>query len=142
VKVRNIYRVLRIASLSFAGALLCAVLFFAVLHWSLPPSDEAYGQKFLSALWDPFVIGAILAHAGISCLIAVPLAYFLLRGRRILPCAVFALPIVGLEVILVMPRFGVGGWFGAYVALAAALIFGRFSRHRFFSGRAPGPTGK
>jgi hypothetical protein len=129
-------RLLQIAVLSFGGALACALLFFAVLQRSLPPSDAAYGLPLLRALWDPFVIGAIVMCSGASGLIATLLAYFMLRDRRLLPCAVFAFVIVALEVILVTPWFGFGGWLGAYLALGAALIFCRYTRHRLFSGRS------
>jgi hypothetical protein len=129
------HRLLRVAAASFGGALVCEVLFTAVILWSLPPSDQAYGQPALSALWDPFVIAAIVMYGVISGLVVTPLAYFLLRDRRILPCAIFTLSTVALEVVIVTPRLGAGGWFGAYFVLLAALLFCRFSNLKWFSSR-------
>ena len=134
-KTGNFHRLLRIAALSFSGALACAILFFAVLHRSLPPSDEAYGQPLLRALWDPFVIGSIVVYAGLSGVVTTPLAYFLLRDRRVLPCAALAFLAVALEVMLVTPKFGAAGWLGAYPAMASALILCRFARFRPFSDK-------
>jgi hypothetical protein len=130
---RNTHRLSRIAALSFSSALICGILFFAVLSRSLPPSDGAYGQPLLSIFWDPFVMGGIFLNAGISGLIAIPLAYYLLRNRRILTCGIFAFLVVGLEVVLVTPWLGPVGWFGAYLALVAALMFCRFSTLPIFS---------
>ncbi|MGA2435341.1 MAG: hypothetical protein ABSG25_08650 [Bryobacteraceae bacterium] len=119
--------------LSFTGALACAVLYLAVIFWNLPPSDGAYGQPFLNDLRDPFVLIVLVPSAGIFGLITTPFAYFLLRGRRLLRCAVFTFVIVALEVILVTPWYGLFGEFGAFFALVAALLFCGSSKLKWFS---------
>lgn len=133
VPVRGNPSLYRVVSLSFAGALVCAVLFFVVLQSNLPATDAAYGQPVLAVLWDPFVIGAIVLWTLVSGILAAPVAYYCLRGRRLLPSAALAFIVVAIENILVTPPFGAAGWLGAYVALVAVLLLCRLSKHRFLS---------
>jgi hypothetical protein len=128
----KLLRLFQIALLSFAGAVISAALFVAVLQRSLPPTDAAYGQSLISGLWDPFVIGCIVLSATVSALLTIPVAYFCLRGRQILPCAALAFLCVAIEIVVVTPWFGYAGWFGSYAALLAALIYCRSSKRWLF----------
>jgi hypothetical protein len=48
-------RVLKVLGLCIGAALVCAFVFVAMLHFSLPPSDGAYGLSIAELLSDPFV---------------------------------------------------------------------------------------
>ncbi len=121
-------RLLQIAGLSFAGTLICAFLFSAALHWSVPRTDATYGVPLGQALWDPFVLSGIVLFSAFSCLIIVPIAYYLLRGRRILPCAKITILAVAAEIVFVTPFSRAPGFFGAFVVLVASLVYCRCSR--------------
>jgi len=124
----HLRRLLQIAVLSFAGALVCAFLFSAALHWSVPRTDATYGAPLAQALWDPFVLSGIALFSAFSCLITVPMAYYLLRGRRILPCATTTIVAVAAEIVLVTPFFRAPGFFGAFVVLIGSLVYCKCSK--------------
>src|ERR1039458_9764306 len=106
-------RFLQIALLSVAGAFVCAFLFIVALHWSLPSTDAAYGVPLFTAVWDPIVLGAAVLFGVLSGLITTPLAYYCLRGRRILPCTALVFVAVAAEIIAVTPVAPAPGVFGA-----------------------------
>ena len=126
-------RLLKISGLSLVGALGCAVLFFVAFQRTVPPSDATYGQSPFKVLWDPFVLSTIALVGAVSGLLTTPVAYLLLRGKKVGPCAAFVFATVCLEIVLVTPWLGLGGFLGAYVVLFAALLYCRSSRHRWFS---------
>jgi hypothetical protein len=121
-------RFFHIAAFSFLGAVACAVLFTAAVHWSVPPTDATYGASLVQVIWDPFVLGTIVFVSAFSCLITVPIGYYLLRGRRILPCAKIAILAVAAEIVLVTPFSRAPGFVGAFVVLVAALVYCRCSK--------------
>jgi hypothetical protein len=121
-------RLFQIAVLSFVGALVCAFLFMAALHWTVPRTDATYGVPLGQALWDPFVLSGIALVSAFSCLITVPTAYYLLRGRRILPCAKITILAVAAEIILVTPFSRAPGFFGAFIVLIALLVYCKCSK--------------
>ena len=119
----DIRRLLQVVVLSFVGALVCAFLFTAAVHWSVPRTDATYGAPLVQVILDPFVLGAIIFVSAFSCLITVPMAYYLLRGRRILQCATTTIVAVAAEIVLVTPFFRAPGFFGAFVVLIGSLIY-------------------
>lgn len=74
----------------FVGAFVTAFTFVAVIYFTLPPNDEAYGQGILTTLADPFVTAIATPVALVCGALATPLLYFCLRRRRL----TVALPIV------------------------------------------------
>jgi hypothetical protein len=74
----------------FVGAFVTAFTFIAVIQFTLPPTDGAYGQGIFTTLCDPFVRAIAMPVALASGALATPLLYFCLRHRRIS----VALPIV------------------------------------------------
>jgi|ERR1039458_7579464 hypothetical protein len=125
-------RFLQIALLSVAGAFVCAFLFIVALHWSLPSTDAAYGVPLFTAVWDPLVLGAAVLFGVLSGLITTPLAYYCLRGRRILPCTALVFVAVAAEIIAVTPVARAPGFFGAFAVLVASLLYCRHSKRPMF----------
>ncbi len=121
-------RFFQIAVFSFLGAVTCAVLFTAAVHWSVPPTDATYGAPLIQVIWDPFVLGTVILVSAFSCLMTVPIGYYLLRGRRILPCAKITILAVAAEIILVTPFSRAPGFVGAFVVLVASLVYCRYSK--------------
>ena len=124
----DIRRLFQIALLSFSGTLVCAFLFAAALHWSVPRSDATYDVPLGRALWDPFLLSSIGLFSAFLCLVTTPIAYYLLRGRRILPCAKIAILAVAAEIVLVTPFSRAPGFFGAFVVLIATLVYCKCSK--------------
>src|SRR5205823_644604 len=76
--------------LTCAGATFgCAFVFVVVLEFSLPPTDAAHGQG-LAIFLDPFVIFGMIFYASIAALISFPLAWYCLKGRKLLTCSVYS----------------------------------------------------
>ena len=67
----------------FIGAFVTAFTFIAVIQFTLPATDGAYGQGIFATLRDPFVRIVAVPGALVSGALATPLLYFCLRHRRI-----------------------------------------------------------
>ncbi len=74
----------------FIGAFVTAFAFIAIIQFTLPPTDGAYGQGIFATLRDPVVRAIAIPVVLVSGAVATPLLYFCLRHRRI----TVALPIV------------------------------------------------
>ncbi len=104
------------------GAFVTAFVFIAALGASLPSTDMAYGQSVFTTLNDPFVLAIAGPVAFFSGLLASPLLFFCLRGRRL----TVALPLIFVSVLatvaLLTPISQLLGWFGSYVALIVSTL--------------------
>ena len=108
--------------LGLVGGFVTAFAFIAVIQFTLPPSDEAYGQGLIATLRDPFVRTIATPVALLSGVLASPLLFFCLRRRRL----TVALPIIFVSVILAValttPFSQLLGLFSAYAALLLSCI--------------------
>lgn len=106
----------------FAGAFLTAFTFIAVIQFTLPPTDDAYGQGVFTTLSDPFVRMIAMPAALVAGAIAAPLLYFCLRHRRL----AVALPIVFgsvlVAVVVTTPLSQLFGLFSSFAALVVSCI--------------------
>lgn len=106
----------------FVGSFVTAIAFIAVIQFTLPRTDLAYGQGILATLQDPFVRVIATPIAVVSGALATPLLYFCLRRRRL----AVALPIVFgsvlIAVALTTPVSQVLGLFGAFLALVISCM--------------------
>jgi hypothetical protein len=106
----------------FVGAFVTAFTFIATIQFTLPPTDEAYGQGIFTTFRDPFVRTIATPVAFIAGALATPVLYFCLRRRRL----TVALPIVFgsvlVAVIVVTPLNQLLGLFCAFAALVASCI--------------------
>jgi len=123
-----------LAGCSLIGSLAAALLYVAVLHASLSPTDAAYGQGLGQVLSDPFVLqiggGIALLAAALGFLLSV----LCLRGRNLGACAVLVLSSVALVILVVTPFSLRAGFIGSFVALFAAMIYCRHSRAPWIRG--------
>ena len=106
----------------FVGAFVTAFTFIAVIQFTLPPTDGAYGQSVFTTLRDPFVRTIATPVALASGAVATPLLYFCLRHRRL----TVALPIVFgsvlVAVIITTPLSQLLGLFSSFAALVVSCI--------------------
>ncbi len=106
----------------FVGAFVTAFAFIAVIQFTLPHTDGAYGQGIFTILRDPFVRVVALPAALVSGALATPLLYFCLRRRRI----AVALPIVFgsvlVAVALTTPLSHLLGLLSGFAALVISCI--------------------
>src|SRR5437773_901302 len=98
-------RPLLILFICFAASFGCAFVFVAMLQFSLPPTDAAYG-KGSGIFSDPFVLGGLIIWATIAAVIAFPIAWYCLKRRKVLVCSTFVVGIVLAEIMLVTPFWG------------------------------------
>src|SRR5258708_23100736 len=128
----RLWRPLHILTICFAAAFGCAFVFAAMLQFSLPPTDAAYG-KGSGIFSDPFVLGGLIIWASIAALISFPIAWYCLKRRKLLKCSVFVVGIVLAEIMIVTPFWGWRGFLGSFPALIAALLFCKFTKSRRFA---------
>lgn len=106
----------------FVGAFVTALVFIAVIGFTLPPTDRAYGQGIVSTLRDPFVRTIATPIVVVSGAFATPLLYFCLRRRRL----TVALPIVFGSVLgavaVTTPLSQLLGLFSAFAALVISCV--------------------
>lgn len=126
-------RGLKVFGLCIGAALICAFAFVVMLHFSLPPSDGAYGIPIAQFLSDPFVFfGAV--YGGAFCgVLSFPLAYFATRHRRLLTSVLFVFGGVITEILLVTPFAGWGGLVGSVPALGFGLLVCKYSSWKWFA---------
>src|SRR5260221_9232001 len=131
----DVWRIPVVFILSMAGAYACAIAYVAVLYWSLPPKDDAYGQGLSETLRDPFVWNIAVWFATVAGIAVFIPAFFVVRGRRLMVCFAVALTSVLLEIAVLTPILGGIAFFGAFFALAAALVWCRRSKARILQPR-------
>jgi len=114
--------VLKVLGLCIGAALVCAFVFVAMLHFSLPPSDGAYGLSIAELLSDPFVFSGAI-YGGVVCgVLLFPFAYFSTRNRRLLNSTLLVFGVVLAEILLITPFAGWGGLVGSIPALGFGLL--------------------
>ena len=126
-------RTLKIFGICIGAALVCAFGFVVMLHFSLPPSDEAYGILAFRLFSDPLVFLGAVCGAIIFGAFTFPFAYFAVRDRRLMTSALFVFGVVLAEILLVTPFAGWRGLVGCVPALAVGLVLCRFSGWRWFA---------
>jgi hypothetical protein len=131
----DLWRIPVVFILSIAGAYACALAYVAVLYWSLPPKDKAYGQGLSQTLRDPFVWNTAAWFATAAGLAVFVPAFLAVRGRNLTVCFAVALACVIAEIAVVTPFGGPIGMLGAFPALAGALVLCRRSKARIFQTR-------
>src|SRR5690349_19094981 len=87
----DVRRAPALLALSMLGSYACALAFIAVLQWSLPRTDLAYGQGVSRTLGDPFVRDIASWFATLAGLIVFVPAVFLVRRRNPIACFAVAL---------------------------------------------------
>jgi hypothetical protein len=113
VKAIRFVRGLKVFGLCMVAAFVCAFVFAAMLHFSVPPSDGAYGLPIAKLLSDPFVFLSAL-YVGAACgVLSFPFAYFGTRHRRLVTSALFVFGVVTTEI---------GGWPSFSLALKAKRV--------------------
>jgi hypothetical protein len=130
-------RALVIFALCLGAAFTCAFVFVAMLGFSLPPSDSAYGLSLSQRLSDPFVSNGAILGGIFFGLVSFPFVYFTLRKLRLSTAASFVFVVVLAEIAIVTPF---GGWLGLFrsiPALAGALFVCRYSGWRIFEPLVP-----
>jgi len=132
----DLWRIPLVIVLSMLGSYVCALAFIAVLQWSLPPTNEAYGQGLAGTLDDPFVRIIAIGWANASGVLVSVVAFFALRGRNLLACFAIALACVLTEIAVVTHFLGGLGFPGAFIALVGALIWCRRSKARILQVRS------
>jgi len=137
----SILRVLKVLALSIGASEVCAFVFVVMLHFSLPPSDSAYGIPPLELFKDPFVSTSAIYGAALSGLFSFPFAYFAVRNRRLLTSALFVFAAVVAEILLVTPFANWWGFLGSFPALAVALLLVGFSQWQLFAPTHGRPGG-
>ncbi|HEV2396839.1 MAG TPA: hypothetical protein VGS27_07860 [Candidatus Sulfotelmatobacter sp.] len=130
-------RVLKVFGLCIGAALVCAFAFVAMLHFSLPPSDSAYGLSIAELLSDPFVFSGAI-YGGVVCgVLSFPFAYFSTRNRRLLNSTLFVFGVVLAEILLVTPFAGWGGLVGSVPALGFGLLVCQYSGWKWLQTELP-----
>jgi hypothetical protein len=125
-------RGLKVFCLCIGAALVCAFVFVVMLHFSLPPSDGAYGIPITQLFADPFVfVGAMYGGTFLGVL-SSPFAFFAVRNRRLLRSTLFIFGVVIVEIMLITPFAGWGGLVGSVPALIVGLLVCRFSGWNWF----------
>jgi hypothetical protein len=109
------------------GAYASALAYVAVLQWTLPRSDVAYGRAFSETLRDPFVRDTAAWFANVSGLVVFVIAFFVLRRRNLLASFAITLGCVLTEIVIFTPLDRRVGLVGAPVVLACALVLCRRS---------------
>ncbi len=112
------------------GAYTCALAYIAVLQWSLPPTDQAFGQDLSETLHDPFVWNTAVWFANAAGLAVWIPAFFAVRGRNLIVCFAVALASAIAEIAVVTPFLGPFAILGALLAITGALIWCRRSKAR------------
>ena len=106
----------------FVGAFVTAFTFIAVIQFTLPPSDGAFGQGIFTTLRDPFIHAIAMPVTLVSGALAAPLLYFCLRHHRL----TVALPIVFGSVLVAVavttPLSQLLGLFSGFAALIVSCI--------------------
>ena len=104
-----------------------------MLHFSLSPSDEAYGIPVTQFFTDPFVFfGAIYGGTFLGAL-SFPFVYFAVRNRRLLTSTLFVFGVVVTEILLVTPFAGWGGLVGSLPAFGFGLLVCQYSGWKWFA---------
>jgi hypothetical protein len=131
--VGTVMRGLKVFGTCIGAAFVCAFVFVAMLHFSLPPSDAAYGMPISDWFSDPFVFGSAICWAIVFGILTFPFAYFAVRKRRLLTSALFAFGLAVTEILLVTPFAGWRGLAGCVPALIVGLVVCRFSGWKWFA---------
>jgi hypothetical protein len=126
-------RGLKIFGVCIGAALVCACVFVVMLHFSLPPSDEAYGIPILQLFSDPFVFIGAVGGGVVFGVFTFPFAYLAVRDRRLLTSFLFVFGVVLTEILLVTPFAGWRGLVGCVPALIMGFVVCRFSGWRWFT---------
>ncbi len=97
----TIHTLRRVLRLSLLSSYLCAVAYIAVLYYSLPPTNLAYGEGLPLFLLDPFVLTAAIPVATVAGLVMAPVALVCLRRRHLerCGCLVLCATILGMAVV-------------------------------------------
>jgi hypothetical protein len=126
---------LTVLVLSLMSSALCAVVYIAVEHWTLPPTDMAYGMTLAQTFADPFV--RIIAARGVVyvALALFPVALFCLWRRDLIRCGLFA---VGLSIawLVAFVPLSPGAVFVSPMVTLGALVYCRSTRRPWFIGSA------
>ena len=128
-----VIRGLKVFGLCIGAALVCAFAFVAMLRFSLPPSDGAYGLSTTELLSDPFVFFGALYGGAVCGVLSFPFAYLGTLHRRLLTSALFVFAVVITEIMLVTPFAGWGGLVGSIPALGFGLLVCQYSGWKWFA---------
>lgn len=128
-----VMRGLKVLGLCIGAALICAFAFVAMLRFSLPPSDGAYGLSTTELLSDPFVFFGALYGGAVCGVLSFPFAYVGTLHRRLLTSALFVFAVVITEIVLVTPFAGWGGLVGSIPALGFGLLICQYSGWKWFA---------
>ena len=129
----TVMRGLKVFGLCIGAASICAFVFVVMLHFSLPPSDGAYGLSIAELLSDPFVFFGALYGGAICGVLSFPFAYLGPLHRRLFTSALFVFGVVITEIVLVTPFAGWGGLVGSIPALGFGLLICQFSGWKWFA---------
>jgi hypothetical protein len=130
---------LTVLLLSLMSSALCAGVYIAVEHWTLPPTDMAYGMSLAQTFADPFVRaiateGAILVAVGLF-----PVAVVCLWRRDLVRCGVFSVAL-SLGYLVAFVPFANGAVFLAPLVTLGALVFCRSTHRTWFIGPVRDPA--
>ena len=106
----------------FVGAAVTAFTFIAVIQYTLPTTDGAYGQGVFATLRDPFVRTVAMLIVLTSGTLATPLLYFCLRHRRLTVSLPIVVGSVLFAVIVATPLSHLLGLLSSFVALVVSSI--------------------
>jgi len=128
-----VIRGLKVFGLCIGAALVCAFAFVAMLRFSLPPSDGAYGLSTTELLSDPFVFFGALYGGAVCGVLSFPFAYLGTLHRRLFTSGLFVFAVVITEIMLVTPFAGWGGLVGSIPALGFGLLVCQYSGWKWFA---------
>lgn len=108
--------------LSLALAFVFATSWVAVMTWSLPRSDMAYGS---SPFGDPLVLPVMSVLATLAGLATAPFVHLALRHRRLAPGAGIAAGTTLLFIAVLTPINAGLGFLGSFLGYAVGLLLAR-----------------
>jgi hypothetical protein len=133
---QDLLRLPLICVLSTAGAYISALAFIVVLQWSLPKTDQAYGQGVIATLRDPFVQDVGMFWANASALLVALISFFALRGRNLFACFAIVLACVVTQIVVVTPLMGGTALLGTFPVMGMALLWCRRSKAKLYQPRS------
>ena len=119
--------------LSLLSSTLCALVYIAVSHASLPPTDMAYGLSLGQLLADPFVQDIAPGYAALVALVMFPIALVCLWRRDLIRCGLFAVGLTIAYLVVCVP-FTDDAVFLSPLVTVSALVFCRLTRREWFIG--------
>ena len=126
---------LAVLALSFLSSALCAVVFIAVEHWTLPPTDMAYGMSLAETFADPFVQTIAIEGVVVVALALFPVALLCLWRRDLVRCGLFAMGL-SIAFLVVLVPLAPGAVLVSPLITLGALVFCRSTRREWFVGAA------